>query len=379
MTPLPRAFSRRLRPGSAAVLHLGLGEAWWWGRHPIVSDDTRLWWARGTGVHALPWPGAHHVLEHRGVLHAWCGDRNRHRVATARGWAERSRYAPLAGPGGWFPHAGFLYQRRKGGVRAVDRARARWLGGPGGALLGGSEDWAEHGATQARTPRPLPVPLWWPSVRFSSSGRWVAGITPDEETARVDLQTGRLAACGTGVPVSAFRRQRRREHSPAVWEHWAAGPGGVVWDLRSGRRAFRPPVLRLGVTIGTPAGFVTVDWATHEAWMVTFSGQISWRAALPLAPDDTTVAGAWGDGAVHLVTALGEALTLVEGRVQPGHASVAPPAPTELSLGAAGSTWVQVRAVVGAHRFGWTEDGWLFAMPLDQEGDSVPPSTSDFS
>lgn len=364
MSPHPVRFARRLHLGRPAVLHLGRGVDWWRVPRPVVSDGHRVWWCRAAEVVPLPWPDPVQLVGRRRELHGWLGDASRHVVADKDGWREHAWREPVAGPGRLWQAEGFLYRSSRGRVRAVDVGRARWLAGPHGALVGGTAEVAVVGSPARRTPRPLPAPLWWDSVRFDASGRRVGGVTEHGTPVRVDLRTMEVDDADAPAPDGPPGGATGGEFSPARYGPWLAGPGGVVWSLTSGRPAFSTPRLALGVTVGTPRGFVTVDWSSHEAWCVSLDGAIGWRVRLPLDPDDTVVSGVWDDGAVRLRTALGEGLRLVGPDVTPAEPAPPPPATAELGLGALGSMAVAGSAVVGGHRFGWTDDGWLLAMPL---------------
>lgn len=153
--------------------------------------------------------------------------------------------------------------------------------------------------------------------------------------------------------------------SPARWDELLAGPGGVVWSLRTGRPRFRTPALALGATVGTPTGFVTIDWQHARGWTVDpDSGATSHAFTLPLSPDDTVLRGRWTEGAVWLETALGACFRVVEGVVTVSDAPVPRPPPVPpLATPSLGLLPVDGRARVGPHHFGWTEDGFLWSVP----------------
>ncbi|MBX2801151.1 MAG: hypothetical protein KTR31_25950 [Myxococcales bacterium] len=369
-------WRRRLFPNASAVLHLGLGSQWFWLGRPAVSDGERLWWCRGARVFPLPWPGVQQVQPCQGGVEAWLAD-GRHVRAGVRGHEVVRRGCRIAGRTEAWASEGYLYARTAAGVRALDviRPSERVVAGGGWVLLG-SETLSRAARTGA-TPAPLGLELQASSVRVGRRGR-VQGLDATGARVTLDLQRG-TARLGEGLPVGpehhvdAHGRLRRGqrvyrrglvEASCARWEDLLAGPAGVVWSLTTGRPLFRRPAIRLGVTVGSPAGFVTVDWDTHEGVTVDpHTGQQRDAFRLPLEPEDTVVAGSYADGAVHLTTALGVGLRVVGGRVETSQVVVAEPAAERVLVTDAGDVPCADIADVGGHRFGWTEDGWLLAIP----------------
>ena len=208
------------------------------------------------------------------------------------------------------------------------------------------------GSMEERTPQRLPVALLWSTIEL---GRGVVhGLSEHGEPHSVDLRTYRLLPPRFSPPIEA---------SSARWEHWLAGPRGVVWDLRTGLRCFRAPALALGLTVGTPHGFVTMDWDTHEGWFVDpQSGRQSHRFVLPADPGDTVARGIWRDGAVWVQTVLGAGFRVDLGSVDAVQVTMPPSRPPD-PIAPISELPLEGTADVGRHRFGWTEDGWLFAFP----------------
>jgi hypothetical protein len=270
---------------------------------------------------------------------------------------------------------GFVYVAGRPVVSLAPGERA-WAG-PGGALLVGAV-LVDRGALPGRTPRDLHPSLVPESVRWSDDGRRVAGVGPDGAAVVIDLGSREVVQLGNVEPVAVDAWIDRtgclvrngvtvldglREASPAVWEDQLAGPGGLVWSLRTGAPVSAERVVALGCTVGTPDGFVTVDWQTHMLRTLPSAGPGA-EAPLPLEPDDLVVAGVWADGAVHLSTAYGRNLTWRDGRVEPGDRTVRQPAPASIDTPVGPWRMAGTTAVDGT-TFGWTEDGWLLAWPAD--------------
>src|SRR5262249_34233235 len=150
--------------------------------------------------------------------------------------------------------------------------------------------------------------------------------------------------------------------SPAVSGEHLAGPGGLVWSLRTGTPVSDEPTVALGCTVGTPDGFVTVDWQSHELRALGFDGRSSAATRPPLDADDLRVAGLGAAGAVPLSTAFGRNLVWRDGHVEPGDRPVRQPALVGVDT-PAGRWRMAGTTSVGSHTFGWTEDGWLLAWP----------------
>jgi hypothetical protein len=275
---------------------------------------------------------------------------------------------------------GFVYRQTPQGTAAVDVVTSGEdvAVGPHGALLAGSGGW-QRGGVPGRSPRLLRRALAPSPVRWAEDGRTVAGVDEDERGVIVDLATGEVRQVdGTPVAVDTWLRGTRIErHGTAVrrdvteataarWGDRLAGPGGRVWSLSTGRPFGRRGVVALGVTVGMPSGFVTVDWATSRGWTVDLGGSRCDPFRLPIEADDTVVAGVWDDGAVHLETALGERLRWVDGRVEAGDREVEPPEPLAVET-PAGPFEASGTADVGAHHFVWNDDGWLIAWPRQGE------------
>jgi hypothetical protein len=392
------------------LLHAGLGRGWWcWSRGFAVADDHRLWVLEsmppsGAGARATPVPlpeapsraGAaaradrvDQVGEDELGLVATLGSGRVLRFDPVTGGASDEDHAPQrAVPGGraavWVDEeAGFVYRRAAGRTRAIDvvrRGEAVQVG-PHGALLLGQRSLTRGGAP-GRSPRPLPTALAPDPVRWSADGRLVAGVGeervgPSDESGGVvlDLATGR-ATSAAGVPVAidawlrgghiwrggAVIRRGLVEASAAAWGPWLAGPGGWLWSLQAAQPVARRRVVALGATVGTPSGFVTVDWETGRGWTVGFDGRRRDPFALPLDPDDTVAAGRGEGDAVWFETALGDQF-----RVVGGVATQSPGAPLDAPMPAriltpAGPFQATVTAELDGRLYAANDDGWLIAL-----------------
>jgi len=332
-------LARRLGP-TAALLHAGRGEGWWWEGAPVGSDGTRRWTVRRASA-------------------AW------EEIAPRRPrvlWDEPRTVLD----------EGFVYRCGRP-VATVGPGEKAWSGPAGGLVIGA--ELAERGGPPGRSVRPLPSPLEPRSLRWSPDGARVAGRAPDGRAVAIDLRTMGCEILGDVEPVapdawidSAGRLVRNGrtvltglvDASPAVWGDRLAGPGGLVWSLATGTPISRRRAIALGCTVGTPDGFVTVDWESHVLRTVPHDGRRGIAVRVPVDPEDTVVAGAWEDDALHLSTAAGERLRIVSGRIEPGDRDV--PAALPLDLETPVGRWTMAGTTTcGDHRFAWTEDSWLVA------------------
>ena len=381
-------FAARRIGASPAVLHLGVGaQRWWVGGRDVVYDGSRLWWVRGPRVLAVALAGVQQVVGTAGALGVATADGHQTRI-DPRGAARMHR------PRTWRAD-GFIYQRRAGRVRAMARCGTdrRWTVGPRGALVGGCADRVDLGGAPGRTPQPLPLAVWRATLRFRPDGTAVAAVADDGDLVQIDLVRRILLARSEGTPI-AYRRRRTvdgrllcgerlvrtglAEYSCAISGTRLAGPGGVIWDLTTGRRRFTEARLALGVTVPHPGGgFVTVDWATDRGWRVTDDGEIRDRFALDLADGDTLVAGCPDQDGVRLQSALGHQWGVVAGQVRPRTGPPIPtPAPTQVDS-PWGPQWAAGSTVVAGQRYAWAEDGWLWAWP--EAGCRLRPPGPDHS
>lgn len=367
-----------LDPQRPALLHAGQGSGWWWPGRPVVADPHRVWILDDRSALPVPLPGVDQVFRDGAAVVAVAGRRSARIVGdTVVYEPHRPWDRPTVGARVWLDE-GYVYREVNDHTTAIEALRPgeRVAVGPHGALLAGDGAWT-RGGLPGRSPRPLERALVPSPVRWADHGRTVAGIDEDERGVVVDLASGRVRDLD-GTPVAAdtwlrngvvirdgtVLRRGVLEASAARQGAWLAGPGGRVWNLATGRPVGRRGVVvALGVTVGTPTGFVTVDWASHRGWTVDHEGVRHDPFRLPLDDDDTVVAGFWEDGAVHLETALGEQLRIVDGRVEAGDREVPPREEPVLVDTPAGPFEASGTAEVGAFRFGWNDDGWLLAWP----------------
>lgn len=386
-------FDRR-RP---SLVHPGSGGWWWHGGIAAVSDGARLWILRaGSDAVCARLERVIQVgVDRRGLVAVT--DDGWLRWSPSTGSVDRGEHpAGLRGvPGGdervWVAD-GFVYREAGGRTTAIDVVgdAEDVAVGPHGALLIGGDGGFDRGAPPGRSPRPLPARLDATEAQL----RWsVGGTVVAAPGARIGLDNGRLHPID-GVPaaIDAWHRGDRivrdgdgrtltrglGEASAARWGSWLAGPGGWVWSLRTGAPCARRRVVALGCTVGTPAGFVTVDWETNRGWTVSpTDGTRADPFTLALAPDDTVVDGWYADGAVYVDTALGQRLRIARAEVtdapggpdrddvwdvdaDPDEDPDADAARTPFgAVDAAGA------AVVDGVRFVWDDAGWLLASPAD--------------
>jgi hypothetical protein len=215
-------------------------------------------------------------------------------------------------------------------------------------------------------------------VRWSADGLRVAGATPDGDAVVLDLARGRIAAqCRGALPLDAdgtwlvdgevrdgasIRRRGLREASWALSGHRLAGPGGVVWDLRTGTRLFDEPVVRFGAAIATPGRWATVDWETGAGvWFDPDSGEVRATFVLPLDEDEVVDGGWFSDGAT---VALSSGRTFLLRENAPAEERAAPP-PTRQQQP---TRWVEATTAVDGRIYGWNADGLLIGWPQFKAG-----------
>jgi hypothetical protein len=353
-----------------------MGRGWWWPRCPVVVDAERAWVITGGLAHVLPLPGIEQVgRDERGIVavsgRCWA------RLG-AQGQVERGRAVPGGAAQVWTDE-GFVYRRSEGQTRALEvLAPGEVLSvGPQGALAAG-EGAVTRAARPGRTPQPLPRALGLEPLRWSSDGARLAGVDLDGQGVVVDLASGRLREV-RGLPVSsdttlvgdALVRTSRTVYAPiteascARYGDWLAGPGGALWSLRDGTRRSPRSSVYLGVTVGTPEGFVTVDWATGRGHRLTFEGQQVEPFVVPLGEDDLVEAGLWEDGAVYLQTGLGGCWRLAGGELTEGEREIEAEDSTETVSSPVGGLEVTGTARVEGRMWAWSEDGWLWAWEED--------------
>jgi len=356
-------WSRRLGDGPRAVLHPGVGERWWWAGGPVVDTGPHVWWLRPDRALCAAFTGVTQVVrEDAAALSLWSAHQH------GRLMESGTEIHPLGArvvPG---PHPveqedGFVYRWNDGRwtCAAAGSPRGAWTVGPRGALLGGVGAW-RVGAAPGRAPQALPEALLPLPVRWSDDGDRVAGET-DDGGVELDLRAHQVVRRFRGHPVThdahrtdagAVLRGKESmavgivEASCAQFGCLLAGPGGLVWDLRTGTPVSDHRHVVLGVTVGSPEGFYTVDWETLQVTLVGMHGGVRQRWTLPCEHDDTPVGGAWVDGAAFVKTALGAGFRMTPDGPQPADAMPPLPRPAD-------------RATVDGVTFHWTQDGWLFA------------------
>jgi hypothetical protein len=358
-----------------SLLCAGLGRGWWWPRCPAVADARRVWVISGGEAHVLPLAEVEQVgRDERGIV-AVSGRRwARLGAGLTLGETGRERVVPGGEARIWRDEE-FVYRQEGGRTRAVEvlAPGERLAVGPHGALAAGMDAWTRAGSP-GRTPRPLPRPLGQQPLRWSSDGGRVAGLDADGQAVVVDLASGRLREV-RGVPASsdtflvgdALMRGRHEVYGPvteatcARYGDWLAGPAGALWSLSDGRRRSPRGSVWLGVTVGTPSGFVTVDWATGRGHRLGWDGERVEPFVVPLAEDDLVEAGVWEDGAVHLQTAMGVRWRLVGGELARGDREVEGVEAGEVVESPVGEVEVSGTVRVGGRRWAWSDDGWLWA------------------
>ena len=402
-------FALGFAPDRPSLLHAGLGRGWWWVGRPVVADAHRLWVLGPDHALAVAFPGAQQVGSDGPILVGASGARSVRIDLSAATAQFHDHGRDRAVPGGrarvWVDEeAGYVYRATDRTVRAVavlgpgERVEV----GPDGALLIGRGAYTRGGAP-GRSPRPLPVAVGTDPIRWSQDGRRIAALDVDGAPVGVDLdpapgRSAKTAGPSGGVPVAAdaWLADARivrgdgvlwrglTEASAARWGTWLAGPGGWVWCLRRGRPVHRRRVIALGATVGTPEGFVTVDWETGRGWTVTWTGRRERPFVLPLEPDDTVTAGLWADDAVHFATALGATFAVDKGQVSLStvpvpHPSIAPSSPSLTSPldTPAGPLDGASLATVDGITFAYDDDGWLLSWPSrSHDRDKVYPTNT---
>jgi hypothetical protein len=329
------------------LLHAGRGRGrWTLPDGEYAAEEHRLW--RLADGAALRLDGVDQVLIDPDGVVAIAGVR----------WARFDGRAGVGPPGDvhlWVGD-GFLYRTERGQTTVIDALRSgeRHTGGSLGAAVVGRTAWARV-APPGRAARPLPAPIVAGTERWSTDGWTLRGRTEDGALVSVDLRTGDARPCPEDDAVL--------EGATAVWDGWVAGPGGRVWSLRDERPVGESAVIPLGVAVGTPAGFVVVDWESNVGWTVPYAAPArTWPFTLPVDPDDTPVAARWDGGAVLVRTALGEAFAVVGDQVSRTEAEVpARPAPTALPSDL-GPFLADGSASVAGITYAWNDDGWLVAL-----------------
>ena len=354
------------------ILHPGRGDDWWHGPGGLAYTARGLLHASGcrVPVHGEPevWATSRGwlVRTERSSTRIEDGEvvqsgRDRFgetiTASRERGWSIEgltlpvgARFSPSLTPfptgiGAVWSADGFIY-------RATDRIEALCLGrdfsvGPRGAVRVG-----DCVAPPGRCAQPIP-PLA-PPIRWRADGTALRGHD-GTQTVDIDLSTGDVRHLPGVLPVSyeallhldtgEIRSGDRRlqwgviEASSALRGTRLAGPGGVIWDLRSGEPLFTDPRIQLGVTVAVPEGFATAHWETGRGHLLSPDGEFLSEIAIPLEDDDVLCSAA-SDGT--LMSAAGRAWSL-------DGSEVAPRPPLE----------AQHSTTVDGRTYSWTEDGEL--------------------
>ncbi|MBT3223575.1 MAG: hypothetical protein HN348_31275 [Proteobacteria bacterium] len=204
--------------------------------------------------------------------------------------------------------------------------------GFGGATLVGDANWWTAGAAPHRALLLLSTPLMrgdW-GIRFSFDGCRVRGLDDEGDTVDIDLRTGEETnRCRGILPVDGEGRDLHpsgkitgdpcvsglTEASCARGGNLLGGPGGVSWDLSTGKRLFQQPVFQLGATVATRGLWATVNWETGRGyWVDPQSGFSKVRFQVPLQEDDVVSGGYCHGKQVIIETSFGRAWR-VEGKV----------------------------------------------------------------
>jgi hypothetical protein len=426
-------LSKDLGAGSPTLAHPPRGVAWWRaGAARVVHDGARAYVDLGDRVAVVPLGASPDVIRDGEDLlltdaagTAWrigqgvsrhggrCNREGTHvEVHRPRGgsWVATTRGRPLAlpqgatdarelwpwrsGPGLLWTTEGWLYRWPLDGTpRAVAQIREgdAVLPGPGGAFLVGRGGAWTDGAPPGGSARALPVAVdagdW--GVRWSDDGMRIHGLDLAGEPVRVGLSGGHaplaglpldaegavllgdgtIAGAGAAVPGI-------REASWALDGRWLGGPGGVVWDLTTGKKLLDAPVLRLGATVATTAGWATADWEDGRGvWVDPAPGRVRDPFAVPLDEDDTIETGA-AQGSVAVFTTANGVHWAVEGsrvtRTAKAPSPVPPPPDPSFRVGrdglvVAGRAFplpVEAAVRVGGRVWAWSTDGLLVAIPV---------------
>lgn len=336
------------------LLHPGAGHRWWGGTHlavQITADADTIWVRGDTGWHdhplapVLPGPRIGHVKPPLWPEPRPLGARR------ARSFDD--------GTGFFWLHDGWAYRwepaRRPSVVGHVGSGAVQC--GPHGALIGwGTSAW---GAAPRRSRVTLEAVLEPPSVRFSPDGKRVAGLS-DVGPVCLSLIDGRILDTYSGQPIDTegtilrigaiYRGDRVLLDGvhEASWDREGpllAGPGGRVWDLRTGLAQSEDVVL-FGATVIVGARIYTVDWDEGVGHILRADGTVEGRFSLPLHEDDVIVGGARiGDEALF-VTAERRGFSVSERTVT----ETSPHDVAEKDVG---------EAVIDGIRWRWSTEGWL--------------------
>ncbi len=252
-------------------LHLGLAS----GPSLLHPPRGQVWWTYPDGVLGLGDGARSYRLD----------------SATVTITREAKPWAPEAA-GRVFRDYQLLFRYTAAGLRAIATMgeRSRHLEGPDGSVLIRDGDEWTRAATPSGDAQPLdealPCNPW--GVRWSRDGRRIAIGDECGATHFIDVATGRQVAHredalpidGDGgllyedgrLEAGATRWTGIREATAAFDGRLLAGPGGVVWDLTTGRRLFDVPVVPLG-TVVPGERWLLVPWDTGEGlWLDPLTG-----------------------------------------------------------------------------------------------------------
>jgi hypothetical protein len=288
--------------------------------------------------------------------------------------AHHARRRPALSGGAWFWwDDGVWWRWRDGRSTAVAIGHTLWPGPDGSAVL--VDENSEMGpiVIAIASPDGPAVPLDRPLVLDAWGLRFVGdalfGLDDGCAPARVDRR-GRVVAAepivAEGVSWSEHSlvgagAPRLVHGTPARRGPLLAGPGGVVWDLRTGRPCFERPVVRRGVTVPGATSWLTLDRDNGEGvWFAPGTGEVHEPAVIPLDPDDALDdALPVDDGA--LVMTLDGAAWLLRPGAAPERAS---PRPVPWTPRVAwGPLLLHDELTVDGRVYGWRDDGLLVRRP----------------
>ncbi len=410
---IPRRFAFGVdQAGAESVLHPGRADTWWSARPLVWSDPSGLWVCDHDGVVLCPGLTPDDVVSDGQAVVVRAGRRSLRivegrvelggparrlglevEVAHAGSWTLRGGARPLPtsldttdiwpfplGNGAAWWAGGAVIRTGAHGPRAAIVARPDgWALGPWGAVLTGDAcTWrsgAAPGGPPVRWEQPLARTAW--GTRVDADGGRACGLDLEGRPTAVDLRTGAASAL-PGLPVAggwlagdrliatggASILHGVREASWARRGGLLAGPGGVVWDLRTARPRFATPVIELGGTaFYNDERLLSVDWETGIGGVLcTETGATLASVRVPLEDDDA-IATAWSGGGAVCVSTEAGATFCVSPAGEVVRARLEAPPALEADSGWTGPIEVEAGATFGDRRFGWRTDGLLAVQP----------------